>query len=202
MLWHGDAAIPDNIDFLAVPGGFSYGDYLRAGAIAGRSPIIEALKKHAAKGTPILGVCNGFQILTETGLLPGALLRNDHQHFRCDNVNLRVENDNTPFTNGYSMNQVIQVPIAHHDGRYVADDSTLQQLRDNQQIAFTYCNAEGQVVDAANPNGSTHNIAGIFNRRKTILGMMPHPERAIDATLPYGTDGVALFTKAIEQIAA
>ncbi len=181
MIWHGDSTIP-NVDFIAVPGGFSYGDYLRAGAIAGKSPIVDSLIKHAAKGTPILGVCNGFQILTETGLLPGALRRNRDGHFICKSVPLNIANDNTMFTNQFS--DPVNIPIAHHDGNYCIDDSGLKQLQDKQQIAFTYAN---------NPNGSTADIAGIFNQRKTILGMMPHPERAFDKYLPYGIDGQLLF---------
>lgn len=183
MVWHGDTEIPD-VDFIAVPGGFSYGDYLRAGAIAGKSPIIESLIKHAKKGTRILGVCNGFQILTETGLLPGALRRNSGGNFICKTALLQVENTDTAFTQHYQPKQHISVPIAHHDGNYCISDDNLKTVQDNQQIAFTYAN---------NPNGSKNNIAGVFNQRKTILGMMPHPERAVDSDLPYGTDGIGLF---------
>lgn len=188
MVWHGDHTIPD-VDFIAVPGGFSYGDYLRAGAIAGKSPIIDSLKQHALKGTPILGVCNGFQILTETGLLPGALRRNKEGRFICKSVLLKVQNTETLFTKQVPAS--VRIPIAHHDGNYCIDTDGLQQLQDQQQIAFLY---------ADNPNGSTADIAGIFNQRKTILGMMPHPERAVDADLPYGTDGKTIFKSLLDQL--
>ncbi len=192
-LWHGDASIPDDLDLVIVPGGFSYGDYLRSGAMAAHSPILRALKEHAAKGKYVLGICNGFQILTESGLLPGALLRNRDLTFICRDVYLKVENATTPFTGHYTQEQVIRVPIAHHDGNFYAVDNLLKQLEDNDQIAFRYVDAYGKATEAANPNGSVRNIAGIINETGNVLGMMPHPERACDP-MTGGTDGRAVFT--------
>jgi len=191
MVWHGEANLP-KVDLVVVPGGFSYGDYLRSGAMAAHSPIMREVKEHAKKGGRVLGVCNGFQILTEAGLLPGILLRNKHLKFICREVFLRVENNATAFTSKYAAGQVVSVPVAHHDGNYFTDEATLKTLQDNQQIAFTYCDARGQVNEAANPNGSLANIAGIFNEGKNVLGMMPHPERHAEALLG-GTDGAAVF---------
>ena len=191
MVWHGDASLP-KVDLVVCPGGFSYGDYLRSGAMAAQSPIMREVKAHAAKGGKVLGVCNGFQVLTEAQLLPGILLRNKNLKFLCKEVFLRVENNTTAFTKGYSKGQVINVPIAHHDGNYFADADTLKSLDDNAQVAFSYCDASGTVSDATNPNGSQGNIAGIFNKEKNVLGMMPHPERHAEGILG-GTDGTAMF---------
>jgi phosphoribosylformylglycinamidine synthase len=183
MIWHGDSVLPDDLDFIMVPGGFSYGDYLRSGAIAGRSPITADLVKRAEAGTPILGVCNGFQILTETGLLPGTLMRNAGLRFICDRVAVTVETADTMFTRGYESGQQLTIPIAHHDGNFFADDETLDRIEGEGQVAFRY---------GANPNGSSRDIAGVTNAAGNVLGMMPHPERAVDLTHG-GTDGVALF---------
>ncbi|WP_421787241.1 phosphoribosylformylglycinamidine synthase subunit PurQ [Hyphobacterium sp.] len=183
MVWHQDRELPDGTDFVMLPGGFSYGDYLRCGAMAGVSHIIPAVKAHAEGGKPVLGVCNGFQILIETGLLPGALMRNASLHFVCEKAPLRVENANTQFTSGYATNREIVIPIAHHDGNYFADEATLDALEGDGRVLFRYGN---------NPNGSARDIAGISNERGNVMGMMPHPERAIDADHG-GTDGLALF---------
>lgn len=183
MIWHKDAIIPEGTDLVMVPGGFSYGDHLRCGAMAGNSPIISALKAHADRGGYILGVCNGFQILTETGLLPGALMRNASLHFVCKQQTLIVENSNTDFTNNYKAKQEILIPIAHHDGNYFAADKTLDMLEGEGRIPFKY---------AGNPNGSAKDIAGITSANGRVLGMMPHPERAIGGH-EGGTDGLAMF---------
>ncbi|HEX4297224.1 MAG TPA: phosphoribosylformylglycinamidine synthase subunit PurQ [Devosia sp.] len=185
VVWHKDTTLPD-VDLIVIPGGFSYGDYLRAGAIAARSPIMAAIRDRAAKGVRVLGVCNGFQILTEAGLLPGVLMRNSSLRFVCREVRLEVVNANTAFTGGYAQGQVITAPVAHHDGNYFADAATLQGLEDNDQVAFRY--AEG-----TNPNGSVNDIAGVFNRDKTVLGLMPHPENLIEAAHG-GLDGRSLFS--------
>jgi phosphoribosylformylglycinamidine synthase subunit PurQ / glutaminase len=192
-LWHGDAVLPSDLDLVIVPGGFSYGDYLRSGAMAAHSPIMQAVKEHAAKGRLVLGICNGFQILTEARLLPGTLLRNSKLAFICRTVSLKVENAALPFTRQYKKGQVIRVPIAHHDGNYFADGDTIKSLEDNHQIAFRYCDTSGTVTAEANPNGSLHNIAGITNKSGNVLGMMPHPERVCDPVTG-GTDGRTLFT--------
>lgn len=191
MVWHRDTALP-KVDLVMLPGGFSYGDYLRSGAMAAHSPIMREVKKHADKGRLVLGVCNGFQVLTETGLLPGVLMRNRKLKFICREVLLRVDNITTPFTRKYGKGQVINIPVAHHDGNYFADAATLKSLQDNGQIVFTYCNDEGEATEASNPNGSQLNIAGICNQKKNVLGMMPHPERHAE-TLLGGYDGKALF---------
>ncbi len=190
MIWHGDSELP-KVDLIVVPGGFSYGDYLRCGAIAAHSPIMREVKARADAGAAVLGICNGFQILTETGLLPGVLLRNAGLSFVCRNVTLRVENTQTLFTAGYDKGQELSVPVAHHDGNYFADEATLDRLEGNGQIAFRY-------VD--NPNGSIRNIAGIFNATKNVLGLMPHPENATDGLLG-STDGAALFRGTAEALA-
>lgn len=189
-VWHGDADLPDGLDFIALPGGFSYGDYLRCGAIASRSPVMQAVIAAAEKGVPVLGVCNGFQVLTESGLLPGALLRNAGLHFVCRDVKLEVANAQSLFTGGYEAGQVISVPVAHHDGNYFADDATLDRLEGEGRVAFRY------VEDV---NGSARNIAGVLNKAGNVLGMMPHPERAIEKTHG-GTDGRALFESAIRGL--
>lgn len=191
MVWHEETDLRD-LDVIVIPGGFSYGDYLRCGAIARFSPVIRATIDHAGQGKLVLGICNGFQVLTEAGLLPGALVRNRDLHFICDRVPLRVERTNLPWTQAYQPGQVITLPIAHGEGCYYADPDTLKALEDNQQILFRYCRADGTVDGAANPNGSLHNIAGICNRRGNVLGMMPHPERASDPALG-NIDGLGLF---------
>jgi phosphoribosylformylglycinamidine synthase len=190
-VWHGDADMP-KVDLIVVPGGFSYGDYLRSGAMAAHSPIMREVVARAKQGVAVLGVCNGFQILTEAGLLPGVLMRNARLKFICRDVHLAVESSQTIFTNRYEAGQVIRVPVAHFDGNYFADDDTLARLEDDGRVAFRYCTSEGAVSDDGNPNGSIRNIAGIYNETKTILGMMPHPENAIRAAQG-GDDGKALF---------
>ncbi|WP_144098195.1 phosphoribosylformylglycinamidine synthase subunit PurQ [Croceicoccus sediminis] len=189
-IWHGDAALPDGLDFIAVPGGFSYGDYLRSGAMAANSPVMRAVAEAAARGVPVLGVCNGFQILTETGLLPGALMRNAGIHFVCREVPLIVGNDTSLFTTKYSAGQEIVIPVAHHDGNYYADDETLDRLEGEDQVAFRY---------AQNPNGSARDIAGVLNAKGNVLGMMPHPERMIEAAQG-GDDGRVLFEAVFEGL--
>ena len=191
MVWHGEASLPD-LDLIVVPGGFSYGDYLRSGAMAAHSPVMREVLARAKAGVPVLAICNGFQILTEAGLLPGVLMPNAGLRFICRDVHLRVENSFTPFTHHYDDDQVIRIPIAHHDGNYFADEGTLSELLDNDQVAFRYCQPGGEPDAAANPNGSAENIAGIFNRHKTVLGMMPHPERLADPALG-GGDGRMVF---------
>ncbi|MEM7726295.1 MAG: phosphoribosylformylglycinamidine synthase subunit PurQ [Cyanobacteria bacterium P01_A01_bin.45] len=192
MIWHEDTDISD-IDVIVLPGGFSYGDYLRCGAIARFSPVMGELIQHANQGKLILGICNGFQILTESGLLPGILTKNKDLHFICDRVPLKVERNDSPWTQAYNTGEVITLPIAHGEGQYFVDKETLQQLEDNNQILFRY---EGE-----NPNGSVNNIAGICNPQGNILGMMPHPERAADSMLG-GTDGLKLFQGLLEKAAA
>ena len=197
MVWHEDSDI-DDIDVMIVPGGFSYGDYLRCGAIARFSPAMQATVKHAAQGKYVLGVCNGFQILTEIGLLPGALTRNRGLHFICDRTPLRVERNDLPWTRNYDANQVITIPIAHGEGCYFADDDTLKSLEDNNQVIFRYSDVNGEINDRVNPNGSRNNIAGICNREGNVLGMMPHPERSADIAIG-GIDGMGLFTGLLEM---
>ncbi|VAW20455.1 Phosphoribosylformylglycinamidine synthase, glutamine amidotransferase subunit [hydrothermal vent metagenome] len=191
LVWHKETSLP-KADLIVVPGGFSYGDYLRAGAIAARSPIIEEIKKAAAQGVPILGVCNGFQILSEAELLPGTLMRNASLKFVCKSVKLEVSNNQTFFTSKYGKNQIISCPVAHHDGNYFADQKTLQAIKDNDQIAFRYAND-------TNPNGSINNIAGVLNKQKNVLGLMPHPENLIEKAHG-GEDGRALFAGLLETI--
>ena len=184
---------------LAVPGGFSYGDYLRSGAMAANSPIISDLKKKAESGVLTLGICNGFQILTECGLLPGALIRNRGLKFICRDVNLSVEQPDSLFTSQYKKSQVIRIPVAHHDGNYLADEDTLQQIEDEGRVAFRYCDENGNATDEANPNGSARNIAGLLSSTKSVLGMMPHPERLADNRLG-GQDGVPMFESLLERL--
>jgi len=190
-VWHGDAELPQGLDFIALPGGFSYGDYLRSGAMAARSPIMRSVVEAAGRGVPVLGVCNGFQVLTESGLLPGALLRNAGMNFVCREVALSVENSQSLFTAGYAAGQRIVIPVAHHDGNYFADDATLDRLEGDGRVAFRY---------AEEVNGSARAIAGVLNDAGNVLGMMPHPERMIEAEQG-GTDGRALFESALKALA-
>lgn len=191
MVWHEDRDLAD-LDLVVVPGGFSYGDYLRCGAIARFSPAMQATVEHANRGGYVLGICNGFQVLTEAGLLPGALVRNRDLHFICDRPTLRVERTDLPWTNAYQPDQVITLPIAHGEGCYYADAEALKALEDQQQVVFRYSTPDGAIAPDANPNGSVNNIAGICNRQGNVLGLMPHPERASDPLLDQ-TDGRALF---------
>jgi len=199
MIWHGESALPA-LDLIVVPGGFAYGDYLRAGAMAAHSPIMRAVKDAAEKGTPVLGICNGFQVLTEAHLLPGALMRNQGLHFVCRDVHLKVEHVAKPFTQGYRQGQVVRIPVAHHDGCYFADPETIRRLEDEGRVAFRYVDETGTATAAANPNGSLNNIAGIVNERGNVLGLMPHPERLADIALG-GTDGQPLFASLVEALA-
>ncbi len=199
-IWHKDHDLQD-VDVVILPGGFSYGDYLRAGAIARFSPVMQEVKAHADRGGPVLGICNGFQIACEAGLLPGALLRNASLQFISAPVYLRVENADTMYTSAYDHGQVIRIPIAHGDGRYTADAATLAELEERSQVVFRYVDAEGAVVDTANPNGSISGIAGIVNAGGNVLGMMPHPERALEAQLG-SSDGVAFFESILARVAA
>lgn len=199
-LWHKDADLKD-VEAVVLPGGFSYGDYLRCGAIARFSPIMRTVTDFAEGGGLVLGICNGFQILTEAGLLPGALISNANLQFICENVHLRVANTRTQFTSAFKNGEVITMPIAHHDGNYTADEDTLKELEDEGQIVFQYSDAAGRVTDAANPNGSRRNIAGVVNRGRNVLGMMPHPERAVDPLLG-STDGLALFESILSAVRA
>ena len=196
-LWHKDTDL-QNCDVIFLPGGFSFGDYLRSGAIAKFSPIMEKVIDFGRNGGYIIGICNGFQILTESGLLPGALLHNTSNKFICKNVFLKINNTNTLVTNSYEKN-VIKVPIAHGEGRFFADENTMKNLIQNDQIIFKYCDSNGEVLESSNPNGSLENIAGICNKEKNIFGMMPHPERAADVLLS-NTDGVALFKSIMNYI--
>jgi phosphoribosylformylglycinamidine synthase len=191
FIWHQETDL-HGVDVVVLPGGFSYGDYLRCGAIARFSPIMRAIIDHANAGKRVLGICNGFQVLTEVGLLPGALIRNRDLHFICDRVTVRVESNQTQWTQGYQSQQVITLPIAHGEGRYFADGDTLKALEDNGQILFRYSNPQGELTADSNPNGSLHHIAGITNIQGNVLGMMPHPERAADRLLK-ATDGLAMF---------
>jgi len=191
MVWHEESDLSD-LDVVILPGGFSYGDYLRCGAIAQFSSAVQATVRHAEQGKFVLGICNGFQVLTEAGLLPGALVRNRDLHFICDRVRLRVERSNLPWTISYQTGQVITLPIAHGEGCYYAALETLAELEANQQVVLRYCEPDGSITNAANPNGSLNSIAGICNRRGNVFGMMPHPERASDPALG-DTDGIGLF---------
>lgn len=191
MVWHEESDLAD-LDLVIVPGGFSYGDYLRCGAIARFSPAVQATLRHAEQGKLVLGICNGFQVLTEAGLLPGALVRNRDLHFICDRLSLRVERNNLPWTAQYQPQQVITLPIAHGEGCYYAAPETLAELEANQQVLLRYCEPDGSLTPASNPNGSLNHIAGICSRRGNVLGLMPHPERASDPALGY-TDGLGLF---------
>jgi len=190
-IWYRDRDL-SRFDCVILPGGFSYGDYLRAGAVAGRSPVVESLHEFIASGKYVMGSCNGFQILCEAKLLPGALMRNDCLQYRCQSTFLRVENNETPFTNGLGIGQVLKMPISHGEGRYYADPETLGRLREKNQIVFRYSTEQGEITKEANPNGSVENIAGIVNEEGNVLGLMPHPERAAEGALG-GTDGLLIF---------
>ena len=190
MVWHKDASLPDGLDVVAIPGGFSFGDYLRCGAIGARSPIMRAVVDFAKHGGHVLGVCNGFQVLCESGLLPGVLMQNAGLKFVCRDVHLKVETTDSPFTNAYGNGGVIRIPVAHHEGNYIVDDATLARLHGEDRIAFTYCQPDG--AKGGNPNGAMDDIAGVLSENRRVLGMMPHPERLEDAQLG-GTDGAGLF---------
>ncbi len=198
MVWHKDSDF-DKVDLIVLPGGFSYGDYLRCGAMAANSPVMKEVVARAHKGVAVLGICNGFQMLTETGLVPGVLMRNADLRFVCRDVTIKVETSQSLFTAKYEQDQAIRIPVAHHDGNYYADDDTLSALEDHGQIAFRYCDQEGKLSEAANPNGSQRNIAGVYNETKTVLGLMPHPERLADPKLG-GNDGRALFDGLVEAL--
>ena len=197
MVWHKDTALPKS-DLIVIPGGFSYGDYLRSGAIAGKSLIVSEIIKAANSGCLILGICNGFQILTETGLLKGTLLRNKNLKFINKDVNIKVINNETKFTSKYNLNQILKINIAHNEGNYFTKESHLEELNKENLIAFKYCDEKGVVNDRSNPNGALENIAGIFNAKKNILGMMPHPERMVDEMIS-NTDGINLFTSLLNK---
>ena len=195
MVWHKETNLPKS-DLIVIPGGFSYGDYLRSGAIAGKSLIIKEVIKSANSGCLVLGICNGFQILTETGLLKGTLLKNKNLKFINKDVNIKVMNNQTKFSSKYNLNQVLKINIAHNEGNYFTDKNHLEELKEENLIAFKYCDQNGKIDDESNPNGAIENIAGIYNSKKNILGMMPHPERMIDR-LVSNTDGINLFSSLI-----
>lgn len=197
-LWHKDTDL-QGCDCIIIPGGFSYGDYLRSGAIARFSPIMSAVIKFAAEGGLVLGICNGFQILTEAGLLPGVLLKNDHQKYICKNVYIKPQTTGTLLTNALDINKAYQIPIAHGDGRYYADAETLRQLNENGQVLFRYCDENGNIHEGSNPNGSLENIAGICNANKNVFGMMPHPERAMHANNQDGHLILSCLLAAVEH---
>lgn len=201
-IWHKSTDLA-GYDCVILPGGFSYGDYLRTGAIARNSPVMEEVVRFAEKGGLVIGICNGFQILTEAGLLPGVLMRNRGLKFICENVHLRVENDEIPFTRSYARGEVIKIPIAHHDGNYYADPDTVKELEETGRVVFRYCSFMGDVSDEANPNGSVSNIAGIVNKGGNVLGMMPHPERACEEVLDTrgSADGRPLFKSLLRAFA-
>ena len=198
MVWHKETSLPES-DLIVLPGGFSYGDYLRCGSMAANSPIMREVKKSAEKGSSILGICNGFQILTEAGLLPGTLIRNQGLSFICKNTSLKVENDKSFFTHNYSKNEIVNIPIAHNEGNYFADENVIKDIEDKNLVAFRYCNKNGDINEETNPNGSLKNIAGIINEKGNVLGMMPHPERATDDIAGLN-DGEKFFTSIIESI--
>lgn len=199
FLWHKDTDLSD-IDFLLIPGGFSYGDYLRSGAIARFSPIMQSVIEFAQKGNPVLGICNGFQILLEAGLLPGVMLHNKDLRFICKQTHLRCETSNTLFTRNIEKNKVLQIPVAHGEGNYFTDQDQLKELNDNDQVVFRYCNAAGNVSKEANFNGSVDNIAGICNTQRNVLGMMPHPERAVEKIIG-SDDGKHIFESVLNELA-
>ena len=191
VLWHKDADLK-GVDCVIIPGGFAYGDYLRAGALAKFAPIMEPIRRHAVAGGLVFGICNGFQVLTEVGLLPGALMRNAHLRFASRDIHLRSEETDTPFTCELTEGQILRMPIAHGEGNYFADSRTLDELESNRQVIFRYCDSEGRITSEANPNGSARNIAGICNATRNVLGMMPHPERCSEALLG-NADGFGVF---------
>ena len=199
MVWHRESDF-EPVDLIVLPGGFAYGDYLRVGAMAAHSPVVREVKRRAERGVPTLGICNGFQVLTETGLLPGALMRNASLKFVCTDVNCRVETGQSLFTSAFSSGEVLRWPVAHHDGNYFASADTLDRLEAEGRIAFRYCESDGDLTETANPNGSARNIAGVFNETKRILGLMPHPERLADPVLG-GTDGARFFAALVEALA-
>ncbi|MBJ66126.1 MAG: phosphoribosylformylglycinamidine synthase I [Rhodobiaceae bacterium] len=198
MVWHKETSLPD-CNLVIVPGGFTFGDYLRCGSIAANSPIMKDIKKEANKGMPTLGVCNGFQILAESGLLPGTLIKNNCLSFLCKTVSLKVNNCNTKFSNKYSENEIINIPIAHNEGNFFANEDTLKEIIDGDQIVFRYCDLEGNINLNSNPNGSIENVAGIINKEGNVLGMMPHPERAT-CEITKLTDGEKLFKSIAESL--
>jgi phosphoribosylformylglycinamidine synthase len=198
LLWHKETSLAD-ADAVIVPGGFSYGDYLRCGAIARFSPVMQAVKQFADNGGLVLGICNGLQVLTEAGLLPGALVRNRDLQFHCEQIFLKTQNFETPFTNKIARDKILKVPIAHGEGCYFADDTTLEKLKANKQILWQYCDAEGNLTDKANPNGSLQNIAGLCNERGNVAGLMPHPERASESALG-NDDGKWIFESVIATL--
>ncbi len=199
FLWHASEDL-QGCDAILVPGGFAYGDYLRTGAIAKFAPVMQSVGKFARSGGLVLGICNGFQILCETGLLPGALMRNAGQHYICKQVHLRTETSNSPFTHGLTKGQVLQMPIGHMEGNYYCDEATLAKLKSEDRIAFRYATPSGEITKASNPNGSLENIAGILSEGRNVLGMMPHPDRASESLLG-SSDGLQLFTSMIESLA-
>jgi len=201
MVWHADRELPQGTDLVVLPGGFSYGDYLRCGAIAARAPIMAAVRAHAEKGGLVLAVCNGFQIACEAGLLPGVLMRNARLKFICSEVFLRVERSDTPFTRRYNAGDVIRVPVAHGEGNYVADEATIARLEDEGRVLFRYTAPDGRLDPAFNFNGATHAIAGILSEQKNVLGLMPHPENHVDPVVG-PTDGRRLFESLIETLEA
>jgi phosphoribosylformylglycinamidine synthase len=198
LVWYKEEDL-SRFDGIVVPGGFSYGDYLRAGAIAARTPIMASIKKLAEAGKPVIGICNGFQVLTESGLLDGALTTNNYPKFKCESTLLRVETTDTPFTSKFKKGEVVSIPIAHMEGNFYADEETLSKLENNDQVVFRYVDKEGKVTDEANPNGSLENIAGIVSSKKNVLGMMPHPERASEEILG-SKDGIRIFESMVEFI--
>jgi phosphoribosylformylglycinamidine synthase len=200
MVWHADTALPQGTDLVILPGGFSYGDYLRCGAIAARSPIMNAVRDHAGRGGLVLSICNGFQIACEAGLLPGVLMRNSAMHFVCRFQHLRVERIDTPFANAYRQGQAIKVCVAHGEGNFVTDDDTLRRLEGDGLVAFRYCDAQGKLAADANPNGTASAIAGIYSANLRVLGLMPHPENLVDP-LVGGTDGRGLFESLVHTLA-
>ncbi len=200
LVWYKEQDLT-RFEGIVVPGGFSYGDYLRAGAIAARTPIMSSVRQLAQEGKPVIGICNGFQVLTESGLLDGALTTNKYPKFRCEPTYLRVETTDTPFTSKFSKGDVVSIPIAHKEGNFYADESTLSGLEDNDQVAFRYVDSSGKVTEEANPNGSQENIAGIVSAKKNVLGMMPHPERASEEILG-SKDGLRIFESMVEFISS
>jgi phosphoribosylformylglycinamidine synthase len=196
FVWHKDKKLR-YYDAIVIPGGFSYGDYLRAGAIARFSPVMDSVVEYVEKGNPVIGICNGFQILVEMNLLPGALIPNDHLKFRCDDIHLKVINNETKFTSHFDKNEVIKMPVAHQSGNYYAEDKVIEELEQENRIVFKYCDKAGNITEEANPNGSIKNIAGILNKEGNVLGMMPHPERAMEPILQ-STDGADIFKSLLE----